>query len=493
MPSVIDIGRSIMGVLQPQTGPQSAGTITVTATSDDVTVARGLFLIPIVNGRRRADLIFVVDSGPNDDLSWTATSSGTAITVTSNIGGGRHNLPIGTTFNFDLPLSGITVAVPGATAMAGADAPGIFGGIKSMVLYEQFGGPDRALDLARSATTEFPAVVIAWDNSEPADGSTISQTHRATRTGTRRALYKEAFNIFVITSRTESDNIRRQEGHVILDQITMLLTDRQEINGCVFSAPSGTQVRMRIREGGPQPEYQKFYIYRILVSCERTYEQIDSRVFNDWLTSIIDSELTQTPALPNQGDFTMVDGMEVDMRPGEASFWTDQSPLDTLDVKITVNTGKKVFINWGDGRQDPVVADGTEKTLSHDYADTVNYQITISGEADQITTLDLSSESVFGNVKDFADLTALTALTLNSTLVSYPATATLADWTGSTILLQDCALPAAQVDLFLIDLDSDVTGAGTLNIAGTNGTRTSASDTAKASLVTKGWTITVNE
>lgn len=64
--------------------------------------------------------------------------------------------------------------------------------------------------------------------------------------------------------------------------------------------------------------------------------------------------------------------------------------------------------------------------------------------------------------------------------------------TGVSIQLQDNAMTSTEVDNQIINLDTTSWINGTLNIAGTNASRTSASDTAYNNLVANGWAITVN-
>jgi hypothetical protein len=313
MSIIVDVARGIMAIIQPETGDRATGTVKIVATSSDVTVDRNKFIVPIVGGRHRPDLVFKVARGPESDRSWTVTSSGVDVSVLSNIGGARHNLPMATEFVFDPPLDGIDSVVPTAAMANGTDPTG-FGGIQNMVLYEQFEGPSAMLDLARSAVRAFPAVLVAWTGSEPGDGASSSQVDQRIRTGSFASLNREMFDIVVITNRGESDHIRRQEGLSVLDQITMRLAHRRGVDGGQpVSNPSGLQIRGRYRENGPQDIYKKFYVYGLRVSAMIAYTQIDERTPAQWLLAKFDVLKPQDPALPNQGDYTVVEDAEVDM------------------------------------------------------------------------------------------------------------------------------------------------------------------------------------
>lgn len=314
MSTILDTARNIMAVIQPATGNRATGIATITASGADVNIPRNTFAMPVIDGRRRPDLVLKTDEGPGEKGLWTVTSSGDEITFISNIGGVRHNIPINTPISFDPPIAGLVSAVPTADAAFedGTDAD-YFGGIRDMVIYENFDGPSFQDDLKRSGISKFPCVMVTWMNTEPADGTTISTTVRETRAGTRKILYKDTFVLTIVSSREDSDHARRHEGLDIADTISRLISDKQMVDKCAFSTPSGVQIRNIMRESGPENVYQKFYIYNILISTERTLQQLDSRTYSLWLKAIIDILKPQDPPLPNEGDFTLVDDMEVDM------------------------------------------------------------------------------------------------------------------------------------------------------------------------------------
>lgn len=109
-----------------------------------------------------------------------------------------------------------------------------------------------------------------------------------------------------------------------------------------------------------------------------------------------------------------------------------------------------------------------------------------------LTYLNLSYTSVSGDIGDLSGLTGLKYLYLYNTSLSYGSVA-LPPWAGTNIQVQSVGLDSTEVDNFLIDLASGVGANGSLNIAGTNAARTSASDAAKATLLAAGWSVTVNE
>ena len=108
-----------------------------------------------------------------------------------------------------------------------------------------------------------------------------------------------------------------------------------------------------------------------------------------------------------------------------------------------------------------------------------------------LTDLRLSNTSVTGDVGDLSPLTLLTKLYLYSTVVSYATTA-LPAWDGCDLRIYDCAWTEAEVDNFLVDLESGVGTAGYVYLHGTNASPSSTSITAIADLRTAGWTVQTN-
>lgn len=302
MSSIIANVRHLMAVMQPQTGDRASGVATVTASGDDVTVPRSTYAIPVIGGKARADLVFKVGDGPNADKSWTATSDGVDVNFLSNIGGSRHNIDDVTTLLFDPPITGIDSVVVNGDFTGGANTT-FLGGIKDMVQYEQLDGADPSLDLSRSPIKGFPGVVVTWQGSKGIEGAMPRGVQKS----------EETFTIAIITNRGESDHIRRQEGQAAMDALTSLLIDRKAVDGVPFSNPTGVIIQTRGRERITHKVHQKFYVYYIVVMVTSTFNQTDSRVYHNLELINMDILKPQDPALPNQGDLTIVDDVQIDM------------------------------------------------------------------------------------------------------------------------------------------------------------------------------------
>lgn len=312
MSTILDMARGIAAILAPLVGTRATGIVHMHASGADVTVPRNTYLVPVIEGRERPDLAFKALEGPNTDKSWTVTAAGTDVSATSNLGGQRHNVDIDTDFHVDPPIiTGIASAKAKAAFAGGADLTS-YGALKDVAIVEQALGAQAGQDIRRSLTKGFPCVLMWWVEGEPADGGSSDMTTRRTRGGTSSVLYKEQFALTLIASRGEASHSRREEGLYILDQIRGLLTDRRNIDGYPISNPSGIQIVRSWRETGRDDFYKAFYAYNLTVACEGALSQIDARTYNDLDHFKVDVFKPQVPPLPNQGDTTLVDDMEMD-------------------------------------------------------------------------------------------------------------------------------------------------------------------------------------
>lgn len=329
MSNIIKSARLLMAAMAPTTGERASAQVTVRSTTGStVYLPVGAHLFPLVNHAAREDLLFKVGPGPfravfpngirkkaspdEPDVSswWAIPPGGTTVDIHSLLGGKRHNLPAGTKLTFDPVIPGLDVSPLAAPATGGVD-PGWLGGCMSMVQFEQLTASAAAADAFRSQVGKMPAVVLVWDGTEPADGTTQSSIDRGrTRVGSVAQLYKEQFNLFVITDRVDNAHKRRAEGLQLLDHIMFCLTDRQEVDGEIFSAPTGVQVRGRGRVGADAAAYQSFYIYLLQLSITTTWEPNETGVFAPWLRTHLE---TQTFEQDEDGDRLTTTDQDVDM------------------------------------------------------------------------------------------------------------------------------------------------------------------------------------
>lgn len=369
--SSINVGRALMAAMQPITGARARGTVTLTTKpGSEFRVPWNSYWVPILNGERQTSWLYKVTRGPNADGSWTVTDAGATVPMMSNIGGYRHNVPAGTLFAPTVPIEELVVVGAGspvaATDFEGATEPGDYCGVKDMVLYETFDGPAFSLDLMRSPISQFPGVLLAFQNLEPADGVAIAQNNQAAvNAGEGKKFYKVTYTISVITSKSEGDMARRLEGLIIADTIVQLLMDKKAGDpGECLSSPGGVQVRQMVREDGPQPVYKKFYIYTVLVSAMVLIERLDFRTFPPWLRAVLNvDKAPQIPAVAGQGPIRVVNDVKIDMTPNTldlaidgvfarasvAHLWRPENIEDGVGELLQFGSGERRVTNPANG------------------------------------------------------------------------------------------------------------------------------------------------
>lgn len=192
----------------------------------------------------------------------------------------------------------------------------------------------------------------------------------------------------------------------------------------------------------------------------------------------------------------------------------------SIAVTFRGQSGFSFDVDWGDGSSESIalLGTGTPVITIHAYDSTPGTKtITLSGDAiTKMTYIRANGNADFVNsVADLAQLDRVTTYIfdtasyttgLKELLEGHPSADTLTangssfEWVSftpesilTTVTLQSNGWSSAEVDQCLIDFDNGGGTGGTLNVAGTNAVRTTASDAALASLVGNGWTVTVNE
>ncbi len=290
---VLPAARAILALVQPQTGTRAAGVVTAVAASSPVTLPMNSYLLPVVNGGIRPELVFKTTQGPNVDRSWTVTSGGTAVGVTSVLGGLRHVLAAGTVFRWDPPIAGLNPTATSSAGTAGGLDPTFFGGLKSAVFYDEMGGQSPTLDAFRARLSALPGLVLVWESSEPADGSVTDTTNRGTRLSRGQMFFTENFMAVVVANRPDGANARRSEALAALDEVTLWLHDRASVDHEVVSNPGGLQVRSRFRVPlGNRDAAQTVEMFGMRFAATRVYKMRDSRTYNDWLLTRVRVQAT---------------------------------------------------------------------------------------------------------------------------------------------------------------------------------------------------------
>lgn len=296
------LGRALFATLAPATGVRGTGTITITALpgAGDVTLPANSYLVPVVGGNLRTDMLYKTHE------AWVVHAvdvpvSEDGVTIKSNIGGARFNLPAGTVLRFDPPVDGFAPTATLDADMTDASDAGAL--IRSAGFYED-------LDLSNPSDDLFAArvgdrgVMLIWSRSEPAEGALGGMRQGSNRATRVARFWREHFVLYVVVSRLTGDSRRRQDGHLIVQAITRLLTDRhQNDDGEQLSTVgSGVEITERARLG----RRANHYIYGIQLRVNQTLEATTTgRSFARWLRTHYEG------TLPRREDPEPIQDLEV--------------------------------------------------------------------------------------------------------------------------------------------------------------------------------------
>jgi len=232
---------------------------------------------------------------------------------------------------------------------------------------------------------------------------------------------------------------------------------------------------------------------------------------------------------------------------------TDQTPISQNNFVFQLPVGKKIKVNWGNGDITTLNGAGTSNiTATSNYTITGNYNITITGNLDDITTIDINQNNLSGDLStwdlsnwvnlkhlylfinnlsgdlstwDLSKLTKLEGLFLahnnfsgdlstwdlsamtslisfyiyNNKFTNIFTLKNNTSWNNINILLQENRLiDNSKISTFFETLNSFAGTNGSVNVTNTNGGSmtyadlTVAGKAAHASLLANDWTITMN-
>lgn len=307
--TIEQLGRALFATLAPATGVRATGSVLVTAGASDVSISPNTYLIPVVGGQLRDDLLFKTDRNPAGDEAgdWVILAGDTgAVGIKSNVGGVRHNLPSGTLFRFSPPIDGVPPTATLAADMTnGSDEDQL---IRRVAFFEDLDSASPSNDIFASKIGD-RGVMLVWAQSEPVEGAISSLRQGANRGSRQRRFWRESFVLYVVVSNLLGDGTRRQDGLIIVQAITRLLTDRlQNDDGEQLSTVgSGVEITDRSRLG----RSAHHYIYGIRVRMNQTLEAtLDGRTFSPWLRTTYRGALPgREPPEPIQ-DLVIVDAKD---------------------------------------------------------------------------------------------------------------------------------------------------------------------------------------
>jgi len=283
--SIERLGRAIFAALAPATGVRAEGLVTVVNPGfDTVELPPNTYMVPVVSDALREDLVFKIPGRQ----ALTLEPGQHDVALISNVGGARHNLPVGTTFRFSPPIAGLEPTGALAEATTGGSDDGAI--IRSVAMFEDLDVATADRDIFAALLGQFPACMLIWSQSEPAEGALGGLRQGANRGARRVRFWRETFVIHVITGKLGGDSARRNEGLVAVQAVCRLLSDRmQNDDGEQLSTVgAGVEIIQRARLA----RSQNHYIYGIRFRVNQTLEPSpDSRVFAPWLSTRVQGEL----------------------------------------------------------------------------------------------------------------------------------------------------------------------------------------------------------
>jgi len=286
--NTVDVARAICAALQPLTGPAASGKLLVRATGASVVLKPGAMAVPIRGSLDESGIAFVQPNAANA-AGWTVTAAGTLVDVAALHGGPIGNSESGTVFRWAPTISGLEET-------ATADASGISGGaflavspIRQVRLYKQIDRAD-VEQLFRAQVSESPALVLAWEATQPLGGSMGSSPGpRTARTGVDTVLYRHTWSLFLITSRLDTEGERRDEGDAIRDAVMGRLHQRAVARKLRLSNSPGTEIlEARVYKVTPTS-----YVDLIRVGTIASMQFQGDAQFNDWMRTRIREQTTE--------------------------------------------------------------------------------------------------------------------------------------------------------------------------------------------------------
>ncbi len=292
------LARGILAQLGPLTGHRGTGTGTATATGADVVVKKNTYLLPVL-GRVRDNMPFKVGANPaTEDGSWTITSAGVSIAILSNLGGANQNLPSGTVLRWEPPIEGLEPTVT-ADALFVDGEKGIVG---EAHFFEDLDASQKGLDTVSAQLSHFPAMMLTWEGSLPAEGQTTGLGQAGTRLKRGQRAFRETFSLYIIGGRESGDPARRRGLMSVMETCTSLLTDiKCNEDGETLSALGSLEILGR----SPFDRSATSYIYQLQFRVVRTVSKLERRTFSPWnLTRYHD-------VIPEDAPLTEVDRVDI--------------------------------------------------------------------------------------------------------------------------------------------------------------------------------------
>lgn len=297
MSGSIGNARALVGLLQLLQGSYASGQVLVRSTGATGTLPAHSYAVPIVGGEKWEELLVKIEPNPAQaDKSWPVTSSGTLVTATTVQGGTRANLAAGTPLRWLPTLTGIEEqSAVGGSAFAGGVFLDTFGSLRQIKLYKDLGGQQKAEEFFRAQVDDFPAAVLNWAGARPADGAgSPNLGPRNARVGAGKILFKNEWQLWLISSRFDGEDLRRLEGDQLRDDVLELLSDRIAYRGVPLSSPQGIEI-LNADVASITPTS---FVDLVTFTTSFKLEKRDTQTFNDWNRTRIELQKTQAGLNP---------------------------------------------------------------------------------------------------------------------------------------------------------------------------------------------------
>lgn len=307
------LARAVIGQLSALSGTRGTGRVlVVNDTADEIVLEKNMYLLPRVGtlGELADDLAFKTRPNPatlqehGQGGAWTIPANDELeVDIWSNLGGARHNLPAGTVFLWDPPLTGLGATVVLVDAITDAANRDDDLRLDALVYYEDLDSARIAKDLA-GGRLKSPGAFLIWEGSTPAEGRTAGTNQGSTRADTERRFFAENYRLFIVVSNVASDKKRRSGGLRLTQGATRLLTDQQVTLD--FEQLTGLGA-LEITGRSRYTRNERHYVYQLAFRMNRVLRRLDNRSFIPWLQTHIVASAPGREAPEPTDPFVMAD------------------------------------------------------------------------------------------------------------------------------------------------------------------------------------------
>jgi hypothetical protein len=282
MSEIERLGRALLSQLSSMTGTRATVTATVASVAAEAELQPNAYAYAVIDGTARDALLFKVAHNPAtvqpflQGGAWTVEQAGTSVTFAAMSGGARWNVPVGTVLKFSPALEGIESAIVTACDGLGASSPD---DLQHLAFFDDMPA-DIEPALAQAGVSAFPAIILAWLSSSPAEGRTAGMAQGRTRKSRKTRVYFENFVIYAVASKATSLEERRRVGFRVIEESTGLITDRKFNDDGERLTALGTGVEIMGRA-----RYQRIegsFLFLAQLRCLTTLSQVITRTFNPW-------------------------------------------------------------------------------------------------------------------------------------------------------------------------------------------------------------------